>query len=250
MDEEWPIDELFDEDYLDFFAERLADETTDEEASTVWNLLGLGEGTEVLDLACGHGRIANRLAGMGARVTGLDATPLFLDLGRADANRRGVDVEYVHGDMRSIPWTERFDAVVSWFTAYGYFDDAQNRAVLGQVHRALRPGGRFLVELIHKDGILPHWVPATVTEVDDGILIDQREFDPLSGRVKARWTIVRNGRVRRSSFFTRLFSFTELRDWLHDAGFGTIEGYAGDGTPLTPSAPRMVVIAHKSRTRT
>jgi SAM-dependent methyltransferase len=245
MDEEWAIGELFDEDYLHFFAGRLADEATDVEASTIWTLLALGEGTEVLDLACGHGRIANRLAGMGARVTGLDATRLFLDVARADAARRGLSVEYVQGDMRAIPWTERFDAVVSWFTAYGYFDDGQNRAVLAQVHRALRPGGRFLIELIHKDGVLPHWLPVTVTETDDGVLIDQREFDPLTGRSNAQWTIVRNGRMRRSSFFARLFSFTELRDWLLDAGFRTVEGHAGDGAPLTAAARRMILVAHK-----
>jgi SAM-dependent methyltransferase len=245
MDEEWAIDELFDEDYLHFFAERLADEATDAEASTIWTLLSLGKGTEVLDLACGHGRIANRLAGMGARVTGLDATPLFLDVARADADRRGVSVEYVQGDMRAIPWTERFEAVVSWFTAYGYFDDTQNRAVLAQVHHALRPGGRFLIELIHKDGVLPHWLPVAVTETGEGVLIDQREFDPLTGRSNAQWTVIRNGRMRRSSFFARLFSFTELRDWLLDAGFRTVEGHAGDGTPLTIAARRMILVAHK-----
>jgi ubiquinone/menaquinone biosynthesis C-methylase UbiE len=38
------------------------------------------------------------------RVTGLDATPLFLELAREDAAERGVEVEYVEGDMRSIPW--------------------------------------------------------------------------------------------------------------------------------------------------
>jgi hypothetical protein len=63
VDEEWPIDELFDEDYLHFFAGRLTDDRADEEASTIWSLLALRDGTEVLDLACGHGRIANRLAG-------------------------------------------------------------------------------------------------------------------------------------------------------------------------------------------
>ncbi|HEY6415821.1 MAG TPA: class I SAM-dependent methyltransferase [Acidimicrobiales bacterium] len=245
MDEEWAIDKLFDEDYLHFFAGRHPDERTDEEASTIWTLLALGDGTDVLDLACGHGRIANRLAAMGARVTGLDATSLFLDVARADADRRGVSVEYVQGDMRAIPWTDRFEAVVSWFTAYGYFDDAQNRAVLAQVHRALRPGGRFLIELIHKDGLLPHWLPVTVTETGDGVLIDQREFDPLTGRSNAQWTIIRNGGMRRSSFFARLFSFTELRDGLLDAGFRTVEGCAGDGTPLTAAARRMILVAHK-----
>jgi hypothetical protein len=117
--------------------------------------------------------------------------------------------------------------------------------VLTQVHRALRPGGRFLVELIHKDGLLPDWVPATVSDVDEGILIDEREFDPLTGRANARRTIIRNGQVRRLSFFTRMFSFTELRDWLDDAGFRAIQGYVGDGTPLTATARRMIVVAHK-----
>ena len=50
---------------------------------------------EVLDLACGHGRIANRLAQRGAQVTGLDATPLFLEQARRDAAERGVEVDYV-----------------------------------------------------------------------------------------------------------------------------------------------------------
>ncbi|MGH9246432.1 MAG: class I SAM-dependent methyltransferase [Acidimicrobiales bacterium] len=245
MDEEWPIDDLFDADYLHFYSARLAEEITDEDAALIWQLLALDDGAEVLDLACGHGRIANRLAGSGARVTGLDATPMFLDLARQDARQRGVVVDYVRGDMRALSWVDRFDAVVSWFTAYGYFDDGQNRAVLGEVHRALRPGGRFLVELNHKDGLLPHWLPATVTEVDDGILIDQREFDPLTGRSNAHRTIIRNGAVRRSFYFTRLFSFTELRDWLLAAGFRTVDGFAGDGGTLTAASRRMILVAHK-----
>jgi hypothetical protein len=51
--------------------------------------------------------------------------------------------------------------------------------------------------------------------------------------------------MRRSSFFARLFSFTELRDWLLDAGFRTVEGHAGDGTALTIAARRMILVAHK-----
>jgi SAM-dependent methyltransferase len=170
---------------------------------------------------------------------------MFLDLARADADRRGVDVDYVLGDMRSIPWTDRFETVVSWFTAYGYFDDAQNRAVLAEVHRALRPGGRFLVELNHKDGLLPHWLPASVTEVDGSILVDERDFDPLTGRSNSWRTIVRDGQVRRSFFFTRLVSFTELRDWLLDAGFRTVDGYDGAGGPLTSTSRRMILVATK-----
>lgn len=245
MNEEWPIADLFDEDYLHFYAPRLADEISDAEAATIWEMLGLGEHSQLLDLACGHGRIANRLAQRGVRVTGLDATPMFLDRARQDAMERGVTVEYVLGDMRSIPWTDHFDAVLSWFTAYGYFDDKQNRDVLTGVHSALRSGGRFLVELNHKDGLLPRWLPSSVEQDGDTLMIDQRAFDPLTGRSNSRRMIVRDGSVRESSFFTRMFSFTELRDWLLQAGFGSVAGFAGDGSTLTAASRRMILVAEK-----
>jgi len=245
MGNEWPATELFDQDYLDFYLPALSDEVTDAQAGLIWQLLALQPGASVLDLACGHGRIANRLAHRGARVTGLDVTPLFLDRARADAAARGVTVDYVEGDMRAIPWSDRFDAVVSWFTAYGYFDDEQNRGVLAQVYTALLPGGRFLIELNHKDGLLPTWSDATVARAGDALLIDERRWDPLTGRSNNWRTIVRDGTVRRVFFFTRLFSFTELRDWLHQAGFDRVDGFAGDGSALTREARRMIVVATK-----
>jgi 2-polyprenyl-3-methyl-5-hydroxy-6-metoxy-1,4-benzoquinol methylase len=65
---------LFDQDYLYFYGELLGDERSDADTELLWRLLELRPGMEVLDLACGHGRIANRLAARGCRVTGLDAT--------------------------------------------------------------------------------------------------------------------------------------------------------------------------------
>src|SRR5262245_54230170 len=122
---------VFDEDYLYFYeATRVTDERSDAETELICRLLDLEPGMRVLDLACGHGRISNRLAARGFEVTGLDATPMFLDLARRDAQARGVSVEYVEGDMREIPWADRFDRVINWFTAFGYFDDAGNREVL------------------------------------------------------------------------------------------------------------------------
>jgi len=97
----------------------------------------------VLDLACGHGDLANRLAARGCLVTGLDSSSVFLDRARADAAAAGVTVEYVAGDMRQIPWTGCFDRIANWSTAFGYFDDTANRAVLDGIVRALRPGGRL-----------------------------------------------------------------------------------------------------------
>jgi SAM-dependent methyltransferase len=134
-------EQVFDEDYLYFYEPFLTDDAADAQADLVWRVLELEPEMEVLDLACGLGRIANRLAERGARVTGLDATPMFLERPRLDAAARGVDVEYVEGDMRDLPWVDRFDRVLSWFTSFGYFDDEGNRRVLREARDALKPGG-------------------------------------------------------------------------------------------------------------
>ena len=99
------FDQVFDEDYL-YFYERREAEVTEREIEEIWRLLKLEPGMELLDLGCGHGRIANGLAERGARVTGLDATPLFLKRAGDDARARGVEVQYVEGDMRSLPWLD------------------------------------------------------------------------------------------------------------------------------------------------
>ena len=236
---------LFDEDYLHFYAEMLGDERSDAEVERIWNLLALEPGMEVLDLACGHGRIANRLATRGCRVTGLDATPLFLDRARGDAAGRGVRVDYVQGDMRELPWTGRFDRVVNWFTSFGYFNDAGNRRVLAQVAQALRPSGRFALEVQHRDWIVGALLPAVLVERDGDLLVDRNRFDPLTGTIVTERIIARDGRVRRVPFFTRLFGFTELRDWLLQAGFATVDAYGEDGASLSPASRRLLAVARR-----
>jgi len=143
-------------------------------------------GSDLLDLACGHGRIAKRLAARGVRVTGLDATALFLDRARAQAAAAGLEVEYVQGDMRSLPWPERsFDRVISWFTSFGYFADDENRRVLREACRVLRPGGTLLIETNNLAELLPRWLlDAGFATVD----FHDREGEPLtalSGRMIA-----------------------------------------------------------------
>ncbi len=236
---------VFDDDYLYFYSQVLTPERSAEEAGVIWRLLGLEHGRNVLDLACGHGRIANELAARGAEVTGLDATPQYLALARRDAEARGVVVDYVEGDMRELPWRERFDAIICWFTAFGYFDDAANRAVLDAAFGALKPGGTLLIETMHKDSLLASFTPDHVQERDGDYLIDRNRYEPLTGRIEAERVIVRGGVVRKASFFVRLFSYTELAGWMRDAGFASVAGYGRDGQPLTLTSGRMIVIGQK-----
>lgn len=249
---------MYDEDYLHFFATSAPGGTPTHgplvgtayagtsAADLVWRLLDLQSGMSVLDLACGHGPLANALAARGCRVTGLDSSTVFLERARADAAAMGVDVEYVLGDMRQLPdWTGRFDRVINWTTAFGYFDDDVNRAVLAEVVRVLRPAGRLAMDLDNVTAFLASYTPSRITASRDNgdMLVDRHRMDPLTGRSTVERTVVRDGRARRLTFVKRLFGFPELRDWCTAAGFADVAGHGEDGRPLDSDHHRMVVVA-------
>src|SRR2546423_4313555 len=222
----------------------LTDELSDRQAELVLRLLGLESGTEVLDLACGHGRIANRLAERGARVTGLDADPFFLGRAREDAAERGVEVEYVEGDMRRVPWEARFDAVLLWFTAFGYFDDEGNAAVLRGLRRALREGGRAVVELNHLPWVLRHFQRQSFVRRGADVVLDDFTWHPETSIMETQRVVVRDGAVRELPYSVRGFMPTELRDLLLRADFARVDLLGATGEPLTAEDRRLVAVAH------
>ena len=241
MSSEFDTEQVFDKDYLYFYEPLLSDQRSEAETDLICSLGPVKRSDRVLDLACGHGRIANRLAERGASVIGLDLTAAFLELARADAARRGVTVEYVQGDMRDLGWSDTFDVIINWFTGFGYFDDAENRRILEAIHRSLRPTGRVLLELNHGPALWANFLPSVVSQRGEDLMIDQHHYDALSGCAHTQRTVIRNWKVRSFQFSNRIFTFPELRDWLLSVGFQQVEGFGPDGTPLTHQARRMIV---------
>lgn len=232
--------EVFGEDYLYFYEPWLTDEASDRQADLLWRVLALQEGDAVLDLACGHGRIANRLAARGARVTGLDADKYFLERARAG----GRDVEYVHGDMRALPWGEpRFDAVVLWFTAFGYFDDDANLEVLRAIRGVLRPGGRLAMDVNHLPRLLETLQSQQWHRRDADVALDEYEWDGERSVMTTRRTYIRGGTVREFSYDVRMYMPDELRALLLEAGFARVELLGMTGEPLGDEDRRVLAVA-------
>lgn len=237
---EFDFEGVFDEDYLYFYETMLTPERTAGEVEQIVELLGPRD--EVLDCPCGHGRISNALAERGYRVVGLDRSELFLERARADAKTRSVDVEYVQGDMRELPWRERFDGVVNWFTSFGYFDDETNRAIAQGFHDALRPGGRLVVESMNLIRVLKYFGGIHVLERDDDLMLDRVQLDVVESATHTERIIVRGGRVRRTHFRVRMYTFVELRGLLEAIGFENVH------PGIEPSAEnRLLVVADRPR---
>jgi SAM-dependent methyltransferase len=233
---------VFEEDYL-YFYEPMLGERTETDVDTIVRLLELESGADVLDCPCGHGRISNALAARGFHVVGLDASKLFLEKARAEAHAQGLDVEYVEGDMRKVPWRGRFDAVVNWFTSFGYFSDEQNQAVLREFHNALRPGGRLILETQNITRILLAPRPQHWLEREGNLMLDEWQLDVENARFLTERTVVRGGSTRRTHFAIRWFSPPELRVWLEDAGFENVR------TPGLEPETRLIVLADRPAER-
>jgi trans-aconitate methyltransferase len=107
-------------------------------AGGVVELLAARPGEAILDLGCGDGALTEKIAAMGAVMTGADASAAMVAAARA----RGLDVREVSGD--ALPFDGEFDAVFS-NAALHWMPNAE--AVIASVHRALRPGGRFVAEM-------------------------------------------------------------------------------------------------------
>ncbi|HVC46656.1 MAG TPA: methyltransferase domain-containing protein [Terracidiphilus sp.] len=108
-------------------------------AGGVLEWLAVRAGEEVLDLGCGDGQLTNRIAAAGARVRGVDASPAMADAARA----RGVAVDVANAEL--LPYPEAsFDAVFS-NAALHWVQDQD--AMMREVRRVLRPGGRFVAEM-------------------------------------------------------------------------------------------------------
>lgn len=250
--DQFVADELFDADYLAFYGNELNNAINDEEAQTIRELLQIEPGLRLLDLPCGYGRMARRLAQAGATVTGIDRSEFFIEHARADAARHGVSVDYRTGDMRTISFDGEFDVVLNWFTSFGYFDDDTLKTLLTRLHRALVPGGRLVIETmnLHKFHLHPYESSHTKEITDeDGthFLIDRSRYDPHDGRLHVRRFITRSGqRTRELAYSLRLFTYPELRGWLRAAGFDYCQAFGPDCEAFEVDSDRLIVIAQRS----
>jgi len=107
-------------------------------AGGVVELLAAQPGEAILDVGCGDGALTERIAAGGARMTGVDASPAMA----AAAKARGLTVHEV--SVAAMTFDGEFDAVFS-NAALHWMPNAE--AVLAAVHRALKPGGRFVAEM-------------------------------------------------------------------------------------------------------
>jgi ubiquinone/menaquinone biosynthesis C-methylase UbiE len=120
-------------------------------------LLGESPGP-ILDLACGTGLFARRLArleGVGPLVA-MDTSRAMLEEASAQAREAGVMVDFVRAQAPAIPFLNGTLSAVLQTEALHYIDDAE--ALFAEVVRVLRPGGRYIASTYLPPARPVNWV--------------------------------------------------------------------------------------------
>lgn len=105
-------------------------------------------GKKILDVGCGTGRHAIRMAEAGAEVTGVDFSLKMLEVARKKA--AGLGVKFMHSDLNAIPLDEPFDMVVCSLVL-NHVEDL--RSAMKEIARLTKVGGRVLISDMRSD----HW---------------------------------------------------------------------------------------------
>jgi ubiquinone/menaquinone biosynthesis C-methylase UbiE len=246
------LDAFFGEFYLRVYGNRQAGDEAREQALAAARLGACPPGGALLDVACGFGRHAVPLAAEGFRVTGVDRSATLLD----EARRRAADVAeqdadrlaFVAADYRELPFEDgAFDAAINLYTSIGFLGDEEDTKVLAEVARVLRPGGRLVVETMHRDLMIRIFQERGWRLLGAGrLLLEQRAFDPVTGVVQETQTLVDSDGARESqTFATRVYTATELVSMLHAAGFEKVMAYGDlDGAPFDVGT-RLALVARR-----
>ncbi|MGC2493999.1 class I SAM-dependent methyltransferase [Candidatus Binatus sp.] len=245
----WYVD-FFRSDYLNVYGHMFTEERAEKESAFVARTLGLKPGASVLDLCCGQGRHSVQLAKRGFKVTGLDLNAEYLDLASKAAEAAKVTIETVAGDMREIPFENKFDAIVNMYSSFGYLEsEAEDLKVLESAVKALKAGGQLLLDMLNREWAIDNYIQNDWHTGADGTLyVERRDLDLATSCMHVHFIVVdpKGGRRESIGHIIRLYTLTEMTRLLERVGMRVTAVFGGfEGEDYGIVTRRMILVAEK-----
>ena len=238
---EW-FEAWFDEDYALLYAHRDAEEARVAVGRALRVAPELAEGP-VLDLACGSGRHLEILRRANPLAFGMDLSKTLLGMAPG-----GLRPWLIRGDMRHLPIkSESLHGICLWFTPFGYFSDAENRALMLNLGGLLVNKGALVMDYLNADLVARTLDPEDTVE-QGGVRAQSRrsiEGDRLVKRMVL--THLDTGETRDVLESVRLYPPAELQEMAVRAGLRlrrVMGTYAGEA--FTEDSPRWIGIFEKA----
>jgi ubiquinone/menaquinone biosynthesis C-methylase UbiE len=236
----------FGEEYLDLYPHR---DLADARRAVAFALDRLGpDPAPILDLCCGSGRHALRLADRGVPPVGLDYSAPQLELARA----RNPALRLVRADMRALPFADAsFRSIVNFFTSFGYFlSESDNFSVVAEIERALSPGGSVLCDTFGVRHVLSRLVADEQRESGGRQYRIRRSWNAERRRIEKEIEVRRGASTETFRESVRAYTAEELTAMFESAGLRVDSTWGDfDGSALGADSPRLILLAHKPRTK-
>jgi SAM-dependent methyltransferase len=184
------------------------------ELEFIQSYLPVGRFRRLLDVPCGIGRHSGPLALLGYDMLGIDRSETAL----AVARRQYPDVEFRKCDMSDLrPIDASFDGVLCLWQSFGYGDADQNRRVLCELRRMLRPGGRLILDVYNRDAAAT--LPAHGVEARAGRVVrTKRTWDGRRLRVELQYSDSETTDVHD----WQIYSPSEIEELAFDVGLDVV----------------------------
>lgn len=219
------------------------------ECHFIAKMLEINEGSVVLDLCCGQGQHAVELSRCGYSVVGYDLSVYQLAMAADWAQSHKQKINFLQGDMREMAFDSMFDAVISWDTSFGYFEEEKNLDVARRIFSALKPGGSLLLDVINRDYAASEAPSSHWFEGDGCLCMDDMSLDWITSRLKVkRSVILDDGRSKELTYSIRVYNLSEIGKLLHSVGFRVLSVSGHISTPgafLGPQSPRIIIRAQR-----
>jgi SAM-dependent methyltransferase len=210
----------------------------------------------ILDLACGPGLYAVRLAALGHTCVGIDFSPASIRYAQEAAEEQRVDCEFRLEDLRTAKYGADFDLALLIFGELNAFAREEARAIVSRTSDALAPGGRALFELHPAEAVRargqrpPSWYTTQRGLFADTPHLVLREslFDDTRRMSVERHLVVRAGSDEVESYVqtAQAYSEDEYCVLFADSGFEHVEFLPSPGGGAFHAADLFVLIATKA----
>jgi SAM-dependent methyltransferase len=230
--------------YASAFKPEMADMTwaehTGREVDRLVRMLRPTGSERILDIACGNGRHALELARRGFSVVGVELAGPLLDVAREDAEKEGQEVTYVQVDLREMDFEEEFDLVLNLNDgAIGYFEtEEENLRTFETAARALRPGGRQLMQLPNVLYAKEHMPQKTWLEGTSSVELLDHKWNKKDKSLYGSMHLVKFGEPFEPDdkivFRQRLYSVEEVDTILRTVGMRVTNAFRGNGKAREP----------------
>ncbi|SRR6266436_211869 len=258
---------------LDLWRKAISPQQTKAEADFLLKVLGCPEGSSLLDVPCGNGRLSLELARRGYRLTGVDIAAEFIEEARANAPKsmpenpranamateevaRAFSVwitgdrsvpQFMIGDMREIEGDAIYDGAYCFGNSFGFLAYADMESFLGGVARALKPGGRFVIETgMAAESILTKFEAESSHQIEDILLTIKERYLAAESCIDTEYIFEQNGKVESRNAKHWIYTAGEIRRMLERAGFEVLNLYGSlRCKPYTLGADELYLIARR-----